>query len=68
MFMSFIKITDEKIYYAFVSGSSKNWTWGLILQIPRMKNEAIQCTEDAAVTSAIGDLDNVIEHFSDEGH
>ena len=33
-----------------------------------MKNEAIQCTEDAAVTSAIGDLDNVIEHFSDEGH
>ena len=34
------------------------------------KNEAMQHTEDAKVTSAIGNHKNVIKykHFSDEGH
>ena len=50
-----------------VSIFKTNWTWRIILQIPRMKLH-IQHTEDAKVTLVIGNRNNVIEHFSDEGN
>ena len=59
---------EKNALYDKVDYNSFNFKNQLNVDSTDTKNEAIQHTEDAKVTSAISNHNNVIKYFSDEGH